>query len=109
MTGSSARKLRHGQANLLAGRAFTRQLYPLTVGELGQRFDLESYLAWGGLPAIWGITSEADRAEFLRSYALTFLKEEIQAEQVVRNLNPFRRFLEVAAQSSGKDLEALIG
>ncbi|MCX6108264.1 MAG: AAA family ATPase [Proteobacteria bacterium] len=102
MTGSSARKLRHGQANLLAGRAFTRQLSPLTVGELGQRFDLESYLAWGGLPAIWGITSDTDRSEFLRSYALTFLKEEIQAEQVVRNLNPFRRFLEVAAQSSGK-------
>jgi predicted AAA+ superfamily ATPase len=102
LTGSSARKLKHGRANLLAGRAFTRDLHPLTVDELGDRFELQDYLAYGGLPAIWSMASAADRHEYLRAYALTFLKEEIQAEQVVRKLDPFRRFLEVAAQSNGK-------
>lgn len=101
LTGSSARKLKRGQANLLAGRAFTRELHPLTECELGEAFRLDEYLAWGGLPAVWMMAAE-ERSEYLRAYALTFLKEEIQAEQVVRKLDPFRRFLEVAAQCNGK-------
>jgi len=102
MTGSSARKLRHGAANLLAGRAFTYSLYPLTVFELGTHFSLSSVLEYGTLPRIFNLEKEAEKQEFLRSYTRTYLKEEIQVEQLVRKLYPFRDFLEIAAQSNGK-------
>ncbi len=102
LTGSSARKLKRGQANLLAGRAFTRHLYPLTVQEMGSHFDLDTVLSWGSLPKILSFEKNADRIDYLQTYAFTYLKEEIQTEQVVRKLDPFRRFLEVAAQYNGK-------
>ena len=101
LTGSSARKLKRGSANLLAGRAFAYHLFPLTQAELGSAFDLSQILRWGSLPKIFSL-EEQDRAEYLRSYALTYLKEEIQAEQIIRKIPPFRAFLEVAAQSAGK-------
>jgi predicted AAA+ superfamily ATPase len=104
LTGSSARKLKRGQANLLAGRAVTRNLYPLSAEELGDRFQLATYLKWGGLPEIWNQPQEVDRSDFLEAYATVFIKEEIQAEQIVRQLGPFRRFIEVAAQCNGKIL-----
>lgn len=104
LTGSSARKLKRGQANLLAGRAYMRHLYPLTAEELGDQFQLETYLKWGGLPEIWNSPQDSDRAEFLDAYSTMFIKEEIQAEQIVRQLGPFRRFIEVAAQCNGKIL-----
>lgn len=104
LTGSSARKLKAGGANLLAGRASLRHLFPLQPGELGQAYDEDRALRFGGLPAVWNATSDAEREDFLRAYAHGYLHEEIQAEQVVRNLDPFRRFLEVAAQGSGKIL-----
>lgn len=104
LTGSSARKLKAGGANLLAGRAFLRNLFPLTQRELGPAFDLDRALAFGGLPEIWNLTSDADRGEYLRAYGHGYLREEIREEQVVRRLEPFRRFLEVAAQGSGKIL-----
>jgi len=102
LTGSSARKLKRGKANLLAGRAVTKNLFPLTQLELADAFDLDSALAWGTLPRIFSLKNDEERMEFLQTYALTYLKEEIQLEQLVRNLDPFRRFLEVAAQSDGK-------
>lgn len=102
MTGSSARKLRHGGANLLAGRAFARNLYPLTKEELGSHFVLEDVLRWGSLPKVCQLDSAERKDDFLFAYATTYLKEEIQAEQLVRKVDPFRKFLEVAAQSSGK-------
>ena len=102
LTGSSARKLKRGKANLLAGRAVTKNLFPLTQLELADAFDLDSALAWGTLPKIFSLENDKERMEFLQTYALTYLKEEIQLEQLVRNLDPFRRFLEVAAQSDGK-------
>ncbi|NBX68188.1 MAG: ATP-binding protein [Proteobacteria bacterium] len=102
LTGSSARKLKRGKANLLAGRGVTKNLFPLTQLELADAFDLDSALAWGTLPKIFSLKNDEERMEFLQSYALTYLKEEIQLEQLVRNLDPFRRFLEVAAQSDGK-------
>lgn len=102
LTGSSARKLKRGKANLLAGRAVTKNLFPLTQLELADAFDLDSILAWGSLPKIFSLKNDEERMEFLQTYALTYLKEEIQLEQLVRNLDPFRRFLEVAAQSDGK-------
>lgn len=100
LTGSSARKLKRGAANLLAGRAFVFHLFPLTHTELSQRFKLEEVLKWGSLPEIFQL-SEEGRHRYLQSYTQTYLKEEILQEQIIRNVRPFRSFLEVAAQSSG--------
>lgn len=100
LTGSSARKLVRGGANLLAGRAWVRSLHPLTHRELGDDFRLDSVLRWGSLPKVWTLP-QSSRNEFLKAYALTYFKEEIAAEQIVRKLDPFRNFLEVAAQANG--------
>ncbi len=102
MTGSSARKLKHGGANLLAGRAFVYDLYPLTAHELSDSFDLDHALQWGTLPNVFNTNDNEIRREFLKSYAHTYLKEEVWDEHMIRELNPFRRFLEVAAQCNGK-------
>jgi predicted AAA+ superfamily ATPase len=104
MTGSSARKLKRGGANLLAGRAFVLNLHPLSAFELGSAFSLTDALQWGTLPKVVGFQEPEDRKRFLRAYVQTYLKEEIQVEQAVRKIEPFRRFLEVAAQSNGEIL-----
>ncbi|MBF0363335.1 MAG: ATP-binding protein [Oligoflexia bacterium] len=102
LTGSSARKIKRGAANLLAGRAFLYSLFPLTSSELATNFDLNEVLRWGALPKIFQLTTDKDKDKFLQSYTRTYLKEEIIAEQVTRKLEPFRDFLEIAAQSNGK-------
>ncbi|PWU12908.1 MAG: ATPase [Bdellovibrio sp.] len=102
LTGSSARKLRRGAANLLAGRAFVYSLFPLTTDELGESFLEDFYFRWGGLPKIYSLDSDEDRKNYLRSYGLTYLKEEIKEEQLVRRIDPFRDFLEIAAQMSNR-------
>jgi predicted AAA+ superfamily ATPase len=102
LTGSSARKLRRGGANLLGGRALVNNLCPLTAAELGRDFDLQSTLNWGSLPYVATESDETTRRELLDSYYATYLREEIKEEQVVRQLDPFTRFLEVAAQTSGQ-------
>ena len=102
MSGSSARKLKHGGANLLAGRAFVYDLYPFSYLELKNDFKLERALQFGLLPEIYNLGSDNDRVLFLQGYTNTYLKEEVWAEQLVRQLDPFRRFLEVAAQCNGK-------
>jgi predicted AAA+ superfamily ATPase len=102
LTGSSARKLKAGGANLLAGRAAVCELHPLTFQELGTAFVLDDALRWGTLPGLCALTTEEERLAFLRAYALTYVKEEVWGEQLIRQLDPFRRFLEVAAQSNGK-------
>lgn len=103
MTGSSARKLRHGGANLLAGRAFVYDLYPFSAIELEEDFDLDEALRWGTLPAIvYKMASEEDKSRFLQAYAQTYLKEEIWLEQFIRKIDPFRKFLEVSAQCNGQ-------
>lgn len=102
LTGSSARKLKRGSANLLAGRAFSFELFPLTHLELKKNFDLHTYLSYGGLPALTDLSTVSDIHNYLKSYVSTYLKEEIQAEQIVRNLKPFRLFLDVAAQMNTK-------
>lgn len=104
LTGSSARKLKRGSANLLAGRAFNYQMFPFTHIELKEQFNLDFVLQWGALPKVFSLQMSADRAEFLRSYSQTYLKEEILQEQIVRNGTAFRDFLEVAAQENGKAL-----
>ncbi|MDE0027725.1 MAG: AAA family ATPase [Spirochaetaceae bacterium] len=101
LTGSSGRKLRRGASNLLAGRAFVYNLYPLTVPELHDAFALEDALHWGTLPRIYSLAGKEEKNAYLRAYALTYLREEIVAEQIVRRLDPFREFLEVAAQANG--------
>lgn len=103
LTGSSARKLKRGAANLLAGRAFNYEMFPFTHVELQEKFDLDFVLQWGALPKVFSLNEE-DRSEYLRSYCQTYLKEEILQEQIVRNGAAFRNFLEVAAQENGKSL-----
>jgi predicted AAA+ superfamily ATPase len=103
LTGSSARKLKRGAANLLAGRANTYQMYPLTYEELSKDFNLENALQIGGLPYLWSRElSKNDQEEFLRSYAETYLREEIQAEGIVRNIGPFAHFIDIAANNDGE-------
>ena len=98
LTGSSSRKIKRGGADLLAGRAWTFHLYPFTAREVGSTFDLDQALAWGTLPQLTQMATAADRTRYLRSYTHTYLKEEILVEQLVRNLDPFRLFLPLAAQ-----------
>ena len=102
MSGSSARKLKRGGVNLLAGRAFVYHLHPYTVQEWGTAFQLIHNLQWGALPRLHQFTEDEQRQRFLQAYAHTYLKEEIWSEQFIRRLDPFRRFLEVAAQMNGK-------
>lgn len=104
LTGSSARKLKQGHANMLAGRAFTYNLHPFSSIELGSDFDLGGALEYGLLPKIYNLKTAKSKNQFLRSYAQTYLKEEIWAEQFVKDLDPFRYFLEVAAQMNGKEI-----
>ncbi len=100
LSGSSARKLRHGGANLLAGRAWLRHLYPLSCLEMGDDFYLEDALQYGTLPSLAGKPPEEKR-EQLRSYVSAYLREEVQAEALVRRLDSFHRFLDAAAHSNG--------
>lgn len=102
MTGSSSRKLKRAGANLMAGRAFTYHLYPFSELELGKKFSLESALRWGSLPQVTNLDSDSNKRKYLDSYVYTYLKEEIQIEQLVRNIDPFRLFLPIAAQMNGE-------
>jgi predicted AAA+ superfamily ATPase len=102
LTGSSARKLKHGGANLLAGRAFIYNLFPFSFLELGNNFNLYDALIYGMLPKVQLLENTDEKNQFLRAYTRTYLKEEIWAEQFIRKIDPFRKFLEVAAQCNGK-------
>ena len=93
LTGSSARKLRRGKANLLAGRVWSAGMFPLIYQEIID-FNLERYLHYGGLPAVY--LSEYPEEE-LDAYVNTYLKEEILAEGLIRRLPPFSRFLKTIA------------
>ena len=101
LSGSSARKLKRSHANLLAGRAWTQHLYPLTHFELGQKFSLQKALALGTLPSIYLSQNEEDAKRTLQSYVETYLKEEIESEALVRNLGGFLRFLTLAGDENG--------
>ncbi|MCY4524380.1 MAG: AAA family ATPase [Halobacteriovoraceae bacterium] len=101
LTGSSARKLRRSGVNLLAGRAVYRYLYPLTPMEMKKDFSLNSALETGTIPLI---QNAENKREVLNAYVQIYLKEEIQAEAVVRNLAGFARFLPVAAVLHGQSI-----
>ena len=100
LTGSSTRKLKRGYANLLGGRAWMANLYPLTRAEI-PGFELPRFLRYGGLPPVV-ISDEA--GEELHAYVRTYLHEEIQAEGFVRRLPAFSRFLTTAALTNGQML-----
>lgn len=99
LTGSSARKLRRSGTNLLGGRARMHHLFPFTSAELGASFDLTVAVNRGLLPPIYG-SDDADAD--LASYVGTYLREEIAAEAVARNIPAFNRFLQVAAACNGQ-------
>jgi predicted AAA+ superfamily ATPase len=99
LTGSSARKLKRGSANLLPGRILLEHLDPLTIWELGDAFDLERALTVGTLPGIYlDVESGVD---VLDSYVTAYLREEIQPGSIIREIGTYARFLDVAAVSSG--------
>ncbi len=102
LTGSSARRLRREQANLLAGRAINRRFFPLTAGELGADFDVDAVLRFGTLPGVQIERSPATRADVLEAYAENYLTQEIRHEAVVKRLDSFTRFLEVAALANAQ-------
>ena len=113
LTGSSARKLKRGQANLLPGRIHNFTLSPLLLSELksADSYGLNTtafykkLLSYGSLPGIWLAPSDKERTRTLLSYAGTYVKEEVQAEALTRNLEGFSRFLFVAANHATKFLD----
>jgi predicted AAA+ superfamily ATPase len=99
LSGSSARKLKTTHANLLAGRALVKNLYPLTFFEVGGVVDIAKVLRFGMLPVAF---QTANPIDYLKSYADTYLKEEIKSEALTRNLGGFVRFLEIAARQNAQ-------
>lgn len=100
LTGSSARKLKQADVNLLGGRAWEADLFPFIMNEI-PNFSLERYLLYGGLPSVY--LSEEPREELI-AYVDIYLKEEIQAEGLIRKLQSFSKFLTVSALTSGNIL-----
>src|SRR3990167_1663397 len=103
LTGSSARKLKQTGVNLLAGRAIRYTMHPLTIQELGARFDLEFALQFGLLPAVYSYDNPSG---YLATYVDTYLREEVMQEGLTRNISAFSRFLEVASFSQGQIINA---
>lgn len=102
LTGSSARKLKRGGANLLGGRAITKHMECFSYAEIKNIFQLNKVLEWGLLPLV--VLQSENRAEILSSYVHTYLKEEIKEEGLVRKVEPFIRFLEIAGLMNGQQL-----
>lgn len=102
MTGSSARKLKRTSVNMLAGRAWEFRLFPFTHKELGSSFRLDDVLLRGSLPPVIDDNNVNDAFQTLKTYTLTYLKEEILDEALTRNISAFSRFLDLAADQSGK-------
>lgn len=108
LSGSSARKLRRGGANLLGGRAADLRLHPMTAEEIGERFSLNTALRFGTLPRVASLLLDEDPDEvrrFLQAYGTVYVKEEVQAEAFTRNVGAFQRFLAVAAHANGQVIE----
>lgn len=100
LSGSSARKLKHGGVNMLAGRALLRNMHPLTSKQIGF-IDTYQALQFGTLPGSLNAPNDEMRAEFLHSYVTTYLAEEIKAEGIVRSIGDFARFLDIASLAAG--------
>jgi predicted AAA+ superfamily ATPase len=102
LCGSSARKVRRGGANLLAGRALTLNMEGFSAGELGRAFDLDEAIEWGTLPFV--LREPGRPADILSAYLNIYLKEEVREEGLVRRVPPFLRFLAVAGQMNGQSV-----
>ena len=98
LCGSTARKLKRGHANLLGGRAVRYELHPLVFPEITD-FSLLKALNAGLIPRHYD-SPQPER--LIQSYVGDYLKEEIVAEALTRNIPAFSRFLEVAALSNGE-------
>lgn len=99
LSGSSARKLKRGAANLLAGRAMVEHMFPLVSAEMSFQRDPGEALLQGTMPlAVTGNDPEA----YLTAYAETYLQEEVRAEALTRNIGNFSRFLEIAARQNAQ-------
>ncbi len=105
LTGSSARKLKRGGANLLPGRVINLQLGPLVSSELSYEIDTEQALSYGCLPEIYLGKNKRDNELLLRSYAASYLKEEIKAEALTRNLDSFARFFQESTLVTGQFID----
>ncbi len=104
LCGSSARKLRRMDVDLLAGRVFERRFFPLTAMELGDELEIERLLAFGTLPKVCAEPQHA--LDILEAYVHTYLQQEIQQEALVKDLGSFDRFLEIAAIMNGQVVNA---
>lgn len=105
LSGSSARKLRRGQANLLPGRVFAFHLAGLCGQELAYDMDFARCMKYGFLPEPFLTKNSSDCEKLLETYASTYLKEEIQAEALARDIQGFSRFLMTLAEMSGRILD----
>ncbi len=102
LTGSSARKLRRGGANLLPARVVNRHFYPLTSSEMGFPADVDELLRFGCLPAVHAAETEGERVDLLEAYVENYITQEVRLEALVKRLDSFLRFLEVAALANGQ-------
>jgi len=102
LTGSSARKLRRDGENLLPMRVVNRHFYPLIAAEMDFPLDVDSLLRFGCLPAVRAADTDVDRVELLEAYVENYIAQEIRLEALVKRLDGFVRFLEVAAIMSGQ-------
>lgn len=102
LTGSSARKLKRRGANLLAGRALTRKMYPFSLHELQSTKPPKFFCTYGTIPVV--LQDAALAEETLYSYVETYLREEIREEAAVRRLEQFNRFLQIAGRLNGQIL-----
>jgi predicted AAA+ superfamily ATPase len=100
MSGSSARKLRRMDVDLLAGRVIERRMFPLTSMELGFPRDIDRLLSIGVLPAVQQKPGLA--VDLLEAYSGSYLREEIQQEALVKDLGSFARFHRIAAVMNGQ-------
>lgn len=105
LTGSSARKLRRGEANLLPGRIHAYRMGPLVSAEMGHELPTKIALAHGTLPGILSEPNALDREKTLSTYAAIYLREEVQAESLSRNLEGFARFLGTIGSWAGRHLD----
>ena len=104
MSGSSARKLKRLDVNLLAGRAIERKMFPLVFSELSSEWGLEKVLAYGSLPSV--VSNSQYSKDILSTYVSTYLQQEIQQEALVEDISSFHRFLKILAIMNGEQLNA---
>jgi predicted AAA+ superfamily ATPase len=102
LTGSSARKLKRGQANLLAARVVNRRFFPLTAAEMGRDFRVGDVLKFGTLPAVASEDDEHAKIDLLETYVENYIGQEIRAEAAVKRLDSFARFLVTAGLANAQ-------